>query len=475
MAESTEFNLDDLSAEQRANLSANLNRMRLNDSQAILQAPYSGGRPYNYQKPEGFGATLKNIGTNIFRPGLESLGLRPSIEGQIANMRYDDMRRDIAGEEAERSRDQMLRESLIQNGVKKGTVEGLYGKGLQDFATSYQGAIATRDDGSTYTQNPLNNAQETITIPTTNQQEYLFSTSQAITANKGLPEGQRKLLPTFDIWMHEKKLKESNPAAVKAFEYLKTVDSSIEDMKPEDQAALFMKVLRQGRDVNYEYLASDARTRGASGGLNLTDGEKKRDEVFAKGIADYEQFGGIAQHRRNSQELNGIIKLLMKEDDDASSISGKIISSTPDLVRTPRSIDVQNQVERIITQDLRATLGSQFTAEEGERFVGYAYNIMLPPSINAKRLARLRNAAEQSAEEKNARINYFNKEGTLKGYKGRDWFAEDVYDSVFEEEDYKFMSDDQILQRLKTATEDDSFIDAEFEVLLDVVRSRGIE
>ena len=475
MAESTELNLDDLSAEQRANLSANLNRMRLNESQAILQSPYSGERPYNYKKAEGFGGTLKNIGANLLRPGMESLGLRPSIEGQIANMRYDGMRRDIAAEAAERSRDQILRERLILNGVKKSTVEGLYGKGLQDFATSYQSVAKTRDDGSTYTQNPLNNAQETITTPTTNQQEYLFSTSQTITANKGLPSDERAPLPNFDTWMAQKKLTESNPAAVKAFEYLKTVDPSIELLSSTDQAALFMKVLRQGRDVDYEYLAADARTRGASGGLNLTDGEKKRDEVFAKGIADYEQFGGIAQHRRNSKELNGIIKLLMKEDDDASSISGKIISGTPDLVRTPKSLDVQNQVERIITQDLRATLGSQFTAEEGERFVGYAYNIMLPPSINARRLARLRNAAEQSAEEKNARINYFNKEGTLKAYKGRDWFKEDVYDAVFELDDYKFMSDGQILERLQTATEDDTFIDAEFEVLLDVVRSRGIE
>mgnify|MGYP003644442543 FL=1 len=475
MAESSELDINDLSPQQRANLSANLNRMRLNESQAILQTPYSGGQPYTFEKPDSFGGTLKNIGKNLLRPATERLGLTPSIEGRLANMRYDDMRRDIAGEAAERSRDQILRESLKSQGVKESTVAGLYGKGLQDFSTSYQSTIKTRPDGSTYTENPLNYAQKTLTTPTTNQSEYLFSTSQLIKANEGLPSDERAPLPNFDNWMAQKNLRESNPAAVKAFEYLKTVDPSIEGMTAEDQAALFMKVLRQGRDVDYEYLAADARTRGASGGINLTDGEKERDKVFAKGIADYEQFGGIAQHRRNSKELNGIIKLLMKEDDDASSISGKIISGTPDLVRTPKSLDVQNQVERIITQDLRATLGSQFTAEEGERFVGYAYNIMLPPSINAKRLARLRNAAEQSAEEKNARINYFNKEGTLKAYKGRDWFKEDVYDAVFELDDYKFMSDGQILERLQTATEDDTFIDAEFEVLLDVVRSRGIE
>ena len=55
MAELPGLNLDDLSPEERANLSANLNRMRLNDSQAILQAPYSAGQPYTYEKPDSFG------------------------------------------------------------------------------------------------------------------------------------------------------------------------------------------------------------------------------------------------------------------------------------------------------------------------------------------------------------------------------------------------------------------------------------
>ena len=172
MAESTEFNLDDLSAEQRANLSANLNRIRLNESQAILQTPYSGERPYNYKKPEGFGGTLKNIGANLLRPGMESLGLRPSIEGQIANMRYDGMRRDIAGEQAERSRDQMLRESLIASGAPRSTVKGLYGKGLQDFSIKFQGQETKRGDGSSYTVNPLTNVQTTILDPSPERKEY---------------------------------------------------------------------------------------------------------------------------------------------------------------------------------------------------------------------------------------------------------------------------------------------------------------
>ena len=133
MAESSELDINDLSPQQRANLSANLNRMRLNESQAILQTPYSGGQPYTFEKPDSFGGTLKNIGKNLLRPATERLGLTPSIEGRLANMRYDDMRRDIAGEAAERSRDQILRESLKSQGVKESTVAGLYGKGLQDF------------------------------------------------------------------------------------------------------------------------------------------------------------------------------------------------------------------------------------------------------------------------------------------------------------------------------------------------------
>lgn len=172
MAEFPELNLDDLSPEERANLSANLNRIRLNDSQAILQAPYSVGQPYTYEKPKGFGGALKNIGRNVARPYMERLGLTPSIQGQIANMRYDDMRRDIAGEQAELARDQMLRESLIASGAPESTVKGLYGKGLQDFAMEFQGAETTRGDGSSYQINPLTNAQTAILDPSPERREY---------------------------------------------------------------------------------------------------------------------------------------------------------------------------------------------------------------------------------------------------------------------------------------------------------------
>ena len=52
----------------------NNSRMLNQNQQAIagIQAP---PKPYNFEKPEGVGGTLKNIGKNLLRPVLERAGL----------------------------------------------------------------------------------------------------------------------------------------------------------------------------------------------------------------------------------------------------------------------------------------------------------------------------------------------------------------------------------------------------------------
>lgn len=164
--------VDNMSPSQAANFSANLNRMSLNRNQELLATPYSGSKPYNYVKPDGIGGALRNIGSNLLRPQMERLGLRPSIKGQLANMQYDQMVRDNAQTRAEKARDQILREELIAKGVADQTVAGLYGKGLADFATKVQGVVTNRLDGSSYTQNPLTNVQTQIIEPSDEEQEY---------------------------------------------------------------------------------------------------------------------------------------------------------------------------------------------------------------------------------------------------------------------------------------------------------------
>ena len=64
------------------------NAGRLNQNQQAIAGLPNIPQPYNYQKPEGFGGAIKNIGKNILRPGMERLGLAPSIQGQLANMQY---------------------------------------------------------------------------------------------------------------------------------------------------------------------------------------------------------------------------------------------------------------------------------------------------------------------------------------------------------------------------------------------------
>ena len=170
-----------------------------------------------------------------------------------------------------------------------------------------------------------------------------------------------------------------------------------------------------------------------------------------------------------------IAGLLAEPRDGSSSISGRVVFATPDIAKSSKAIDTKDQIDRIITQDLKATLGAQFSQQEGERFVAYAYNIMLPPHINAKRLARMRNAMEEGAKAKRDSIAHFKNKGTLKGYEGAEPSKEKIYESVFKEDDYANFTDKELAEMFASIADDPNAYDEEFEVIADILMKRDVD
>jgi hypothetical protein len=98
-----------------------------------------------------------------------------------------------------------------------------------------------------------------------------------------------------------------------------------------------------------------------------------------------------------------------------------MIGVQPDFVRAitnPTAQDAKDRVESVVQRSLRETLGAQFTAAEGDRLIARAYNVNLPPELNAARLRALYTQLEAVAGQKLGMRTYFNENGTLQGFNG---------------------------------------------------------
>ena len=63
-------------------------------------------------------------------------------------------------------------------------------------------------------------------------------------------------------------------------------------------------------------------------------------------------------------------------------------------------------------------MGAQFTEKEGERLIQRAYNPKLSEAENARRIGALADSVQESLEAKRAAAEYFEQNGTLRGYSG---------------------------------------------------------
>lgn len=114
-----------------------------------------------------------------------------------------------------------------------------------------------------------------------------------------------------------------------------------------------------------------------------------------------------------------------------TTISGPVIGLFPKVLRdifTPKGSATQEDVESVAQKALKTILGTQFTAGEGERFLARVYNPRFEEHVNARRVGRLLDQIERAYAEKVRAAQYFQENGTLRGYKGRTSWSVDMFD-----------------------------------------------
>ena len=164
------------------------------------------------------------------------------------------------------------------------------------------------------------------------------------------------------------------------------------------------------------------------GGSQLTPGQEAVDKKFADDYVAWRGGGGQDMVAQISQ-LKPVIQAL----EEGKSITGMKVAVQPDLLlamTNPQALQSREQVEEVVQRNLRAVLGPQFTEKEGERLIARAYNPKLPPEENAKRLRRLFLQMSTAAEQKQEMVDYFEQNGTLRGFKGKMPTVQDFYKAM---------------------------------------------
>jgi len=424
---------------------------------------------------------LKNLGNDILLGTKQHLGMAPSrrqVEGQMRAHQY---KQDMLLGQRDRFREALLRKQAIAAGIDPQLANSTSAEALEELLTSQRGGVI-EIPGVGFGQRNLSTNQLVVlgqnTGPIT---QYEYHVKQMEKLNQNLPPDEQKQIPTFTEYTTAAKVAQSHPAAVGTWNYMLQQFPDINDLSEEEKMELFLTVMRQGQSADYAFDRAKARSRGGAGGLWLTPGQEKADEAFAVEAVKYQTLGGDAQVRRNFQELEQIIKQLKAVPaNQTSDISGLTVATLTDpRLRSAQSVDIQNMVERIVTQDLRQTLGAQFTEEEAKKFVSYAYNLALHPSVNAKRLARMRNALKQTATARSDAMRYWDKFGSISGFEAEAFSPaglglEASYGAVFTPSDFDGVTNRKIVEMIMNHVADPDSPEQELEVLMEVYQQRGL-
>ena len=154
---------------------------------------------------------------------------------------------------------------------------------------------------------------------------------------------------------------------------------------------------------------------------SLTPLETKVEEKSAQDLVDFTIGGGFSDVQKGLSQLEIAKQTLQTQPE--GKITGKLVGAQDDTgilkYTNPAAQDTKEQVQEIAQRNLRLILGPQFTAKEGEALINRVYNPALPQSVNVKRLDLLQEQMTSAAKTKQEAVNYYNENGTLKGFKGK--------------------------------------------------------
>ena len=379
------------------------------------------------------GATRNVIDNLVLNPVQERLGLRESLRDRINRESYN-LNATKFNEEQER------REQLIQAIAARNPQFPMEFLSNLDYARLQNMATNTRVSD----QN----------LPTS-VREYEFYRSELGEGDTPVP------------YREFKKTSSARPATLQILDYIISTDpEGFEAMTPEQKQALLFKIQRQDPETAGA-IARNQQTARDGGIENLSPAQRKIDELAASSILQWEVDGGQVSYRRNIVDLSSEINKLQKAE--PGTLTGVLISKLG-IAQSQATKTLRNNIERIVTESLRATLGAQFTENEAQQFIERTFNLQLSEKRLAERMQRLRAQLETIEQTKRAASKHMKTFGTMKGFTTELPEIKTFEQNVYKPEDYEGVTDVDLVKRAL----DNTISDAEHEVLLQLIDERNI-
>ena len=357
--------------------------------------------------PENFGQGVKNVLTNtVVRPLQYKLGLRESPTQRLTRLKTD--RANLG-----------LYQDYIDLAKKRGEIES-----IQAF------------DLSALEKSPAElRAMQALKDTSTDIEQFMEEYSRALTSSRA--ERDRLLTNDSKNTMFMAQLKNTDTAAYE--EMLRLQD----EINPSDTAKLYRElerlpplekqkflalsfdekqmIMQQTNGDMSKYFAelakgaaviANAERIAADGGLDLTRGQRAIDEAYQQVYGDFVVKGGYATAVGNISQLDDSVRQLNKDP----SLTGRQFALRPDTALPAATLALKENVARVVTQGMKEIIGAAFAASEADQFISRSFNQILPASVNAERLRRLRAGMKLAFEAKNAAARHYEKFGTLSNW-----------------------------------------------------------
>jgi len=228
------------------------------------------------------------------------------------------------------------------------------------------------------------------------------------------------------------------PAAtsgIKEYQFAKSqgYEGSFADWKSQNKSGININTgtIPPGYQITYDDEGRPLSMSPISGGpvdptITPTSGQTAVDAAFAKEFVTFKT-GGFADAQKGIVQLRAVEEQLLS---GKVNITGPGMGKVPDVALSlfnPRALAAREDVEEVVQRNLRLILGAQFTEKEGERLIARAFNPNLDEAINAKRVKRLLLQMELALKAKQDAADYFEKNGTLRGWAGDLPSVDDFY------------------------------------------------
>jgi hypothetical protein len=167
-------------------------------------------------------------------------------------------------------------------------------------------------------------------------------------------------------------------------------------------------------------------------GIKKQDAINKRDTILftananaeannkkAAEKASLDNAGDAAATAASAKELRTVADEVEKSQKDWVPASGGIIGAIPQSVRavvSPENAALQDRAYAVIQNQLKATLGNQYTENEGKQLLARSFDPHQTPTENARRLRSLADNMDAMQADKSGAQAYMAKHGTLQGY-----------------------------------------------------------